>query len=139
MSIKESALSAITSITQSDFVRAVTSAGASRRITVANLAKAIVESYTGSSLGGTNQSVKSAIDSLNSKIKTIQISDTFDSNGEISFNIGGDHTPIGLILVSRTGWRYVFSYKGSGLWSVAFINNAGDPATGTLTASVLYI
>ena len=66
MSIKESALTAITSIAQSDFIRAVTSAGASRRITLANLAKAIVESYTGSSLAGSSQSVKSAIDSLNS-------------------------------------------------------------------------
>jgi len=67
MSIKESALSAITSITQSDFVRAVTAAGASRRVTVANLAKAIIESYTGSSLAGKNQSVQAALDALNSK------------------------------------------------------------------------
>lgn len=41
MAIKESALSLITSIAQNDWVRAVTSAGASRRITVANLAKAV--------------------------------------------------------------------------------------------------
>lgn len=67
MAIKESALAAITSITQSDFVRAVTAAGASRRITVANLAKAIIENYTGSSLAGSSQSVKAALDSLNSK------------------------------------------------------------------------
>ena len=67
MSIKESALTAITAISNSDFVRAVTSAGASRRITVANLAKQIVEGYTGSSLAGESQSVKAALDSLNSK------------------------------------------------------------------------
>ena len=66
MSIKESALTAITTITQSDFVRAVTSAGASRRVTVSNLAKAIVETYTGSSLAGSSQSVKSAVDTLKS-------------------------------------------------------------------------
>lgn len=41
MSIKESALSAITSISNGDFVRVVTSSGASRRITVANLANVI--------------------------------------------------------------------------------------------------
>lgn len=78
MSIKESALTAITSVAQSDFVRAVTSAGASRRVTVANLAKAIVESYTDSSLAGSSQSVKSALDSLNSntsrKARTITVS-----------------------------------------------------------------
>ena len=139
MSIKESALNAITSITQSDFIRAVTAAGASRRVTVANLAKAIIESYTGSSLAGGNQSVKSALDALNSKIKTKPISGTFDSDGEISFDIGGDHTPIGLISISRTGWRYMFSYAGSGAWSIAFVSKTGTPATGTLTATVLYI
>ena len=69
MSIKESALSVISSIAQGDFVRAVTSDGNSRRVTVANLAKAVVESYTGSSLGGSQRSVKAAIDSLNSKIE----------------------------------------------------------------------
>lgn len=67
MAIKESALALITSVTQSDLVRAVTAAGASRRITVANLAKAIIENYTGSSLAGSSQSVKAALDSLNSK------------------------------------------------------------------------
>lgn len=71
MSIKESALSVISSITQSDFVRAVTSDGNSRRVTVANLAKAVVESYTGSSLGGSQRSVKAAIDSLNSQISPL--------------------------------------------------------------------
>ena len=69
MSIKESALSAITSIAQSDFVRAVTAAGASRRVTVANLAKAIIEQYTGSTLAGSARSVKAALDALNSKSK----------------------------------------------------------------------
>lgn len=68
MSIKESALSAITSISNSDFVRAVTSAGASRRITVSNLAKQIIEGYAGSTVAGSAQSVKSALDSLNSNM-----------------------------------------------------------------------
>lgn len=71
MAIKESALSLITSIAQGDWVRAVTSAGASRRVTVANLAKAIVESYTGSSLAGSAQSVKAALDSLNSNLSNL--------------------------------------------------------------------
>ena len=81
MSIKESALNAITSIAQSDYIRAVTSAGASRRVTVANLAKAIIESYTGSSLAGENQSVKSALDALNSKSTSVV---TFGSFSDFS-------------------------------------------------------
>ena len=91
MAIKESALSLITSIAQGDWVRAVTSAGASRRVTVANLAKAIVESYTGSSLAGSNQSVKSALDLLNSKMPVImggsQVTVTDTANGFVDTGI----------------------------------------------------
>ncbi len=83
MSIKESALSVISSIAQSDFVRAVTSDGNSRRVTVANLAKAIVESYTGSSLGGSQRSVKAAIDSLNSKTTGTITKDSSISDGTL--------------------------------------------------------
>lgn len=93
MAIKESALSLITSIAQGDWVRAVTSAGASRRVTVANLAKAIVESYTGSSLAGSAQSVKSAIDSLNSKHSLIAV-----SGKSFSFNTGGQSNTSWLII-----------------------------------------
>lgn len=64
MGIKESALAAITSITQSDFIRAVTTTGASRRITTANLSKEIIEHYTGSTLGGAARSIKTAIDEI---------------------------------------------------------------------------
>ena len=87
MAIKESALSLITSIAQGDWVRAVTSAGASRRVTVANLAKAIIESYTGSSLAGSSQSVKDAIDSLNSnfKVKWYEVSGTPNQYGSLVF------------------------------------------------------
>lgn len=47
MSVKESALSAITSIAQADFVRVVTAAGASRRISLANLGNAIFNNRSG--------------------------------------------------------------------------------------------
>ena len=87
MAIKESALSLITSIAQGDWIRAVTSAGASRRVTVANLAKAIVESYTGSTLAGSSQSVKAAIDSLNSKTSISEQMLTFTDSAGKSANI----------------------------------------------------
>lgn len=63
MAIRESLLNTISTIATSDFVRAVTSAGASSKVTVSNLAKAIIENYTGSSLAGSSQSLKNAIDS----------------------------------------------------------------------------
>ena len=87
MSIKESALNAITSITQSDFIRAVTAAGASRRVTVANLAKAIIESYTGSSLAGENQSVKAALDALNSNIGACSIKNFSNPGGSTTAEV----------------------------------------------------
>ena len=101
MSIKESALTAITAISNSDFVRAVTSAGASRRITVANLAKQIIEGYAGSSLAGSSQSVKSAIDSLNSNNGGYRAAAKFPS-GVSSFTVSFDswHT-VALIIIGR--------------------------------------
>lgn len=64
MAIKESLLTVVNSISDSDFVRAVTSAGASRKLSVSNLAKHIVETYTGSTIAGSAQSVKSAVDAM---------------------------------------------------------------------------
>lgn len=72
MAIRESALNAINSIATSDFVRAVTSAGASSNVTVANLAKSIIENYSGSTLAGSSQSVKSAIDAAQTAITEMQ-------------------------------------------------------------------
>lgn len=68
MGIKESLLQTVTAIEQSDLVRVVTAAGGSRRIALSNLAKAIVENYTGSTLGGSSQSVKAAIDLICSNV-----------------------------------------------------------------------
>ena len=105
MSIKESALSAITSIAQSDFVRAVTAAGASRRVTVANLAKAIIESYTGSSLAGTNQSVKAVLDALDSKTSGLYIK-KYGSNAGTTINIGVASRATMLIFSNDNGGRH---------------------------------
>jgi len=68
MSIKESALNTITALANSDFIRMVTSAGASRKATLQNIAQHIIENYAGSSLAGSNQSVKAAVDGLNSTL-----------------------------------------------------------------------
>ena len=65
---KEKNLTTVTSVAAADFARLVTSAGASVKATAANLAKYIIETYNGSTVAGSAQSVKSALDSLNSKI-----------------------------------------------------------------------
>ena len=64
---KEKNLTAVTSVAAADFARVVTSAGASVKATFANVAKYIIETYNGSTVAGSAQSVKSALDSLNSK------------------------------------------------------------------------
>ena len=63
---KEKNLTAVTSVAAADFARVVTSAGASVKATFANVAKYIIETYNGSTVAGSAQSVKSALDSLNS-------------------------------------------------------------------------
>ena len=117
MGIRESLLNTITSVDNSDFVRIVTSAGASSKATVANLfksfesnlsaksslttsdyirvvgldneaykqsvsdvAKKILENYTGSSLAGSSQSVKSALDALNSNLTLRNIASNLSSS-----------------------------------------------------------
>ena len=55
-------------LTVSDYIRVVGSDNASYKQLVSDVAKKIIENYTGSSLAGSSQSVKSALDALNSKI-----------------------------------------------------------------------
>lgn len=72
MAIRESELTTITVIGTSDFLRAVTSFGSSRNVTVSNLAKTVVEEYAASSIGGSNQTIKNAIDNpVDSSVLTI--------------------------------------------------------------------
>ena len=68
MGVKEKALTAASSIARGDFLRMVTGGGASRKIDYSKLAKAIVEEYNGSTIAGSAQTLKVALDSLNSKL-----------------------------------------------------------------------
>ena len=70
MSIKESALSIVQSIADSDYLRAVTSLGASRRVQASNVGKYVVETYEGSELAGEAQSVQDAFTAVESDIST---------------------------------------------------------------------
>lgn len=88
MSIKESALNTITALTNSDFIRMVTSAGASRKATLQNIAQHVIESYTGSSLAGKNQSVKAALDGLNSTTVSITPADGVTLTRNTSARLG---------------------------------------------------
>lgn len=54
------------SLTVNDFIRVVGTDNVSYKQLVSDVAKKIIENYIGSSLAGSSQSVKSALDSLNS-------------------------------------------------------------------------
>lgn len=64
--VYEKNLSQKTGLTPSDYIRVVGSDNVSYKQLVSDVAKKIIENYTGSSLAGSSQSVKSAIDALNS-------------------------------------------------------------------------
>lgn len=94
---KEKNLTAVTSVAAADFARVVTSAGASVKATFANVAKYIVETYNGSTVAGSAQSVKSALDSLNSNrmyrsgdsvtIARNYLAGYLSSNGKVSITV----------------------------------------------------
>lgn len=81
---KEKNLTTVTSVAAADFARLVTSAGASVKATAANLAKYIIETYNGSTVAGSAQSVKAALDSLNSKTCFSAVTSEFTATSYIS-------------------------------------------------------
>lgn len=64
MAIKENLLSVISSIQSGDFLRVVTSDGASRKASLSNVGKWLVENYEGSTVAGSAQSLQSAMSEL---------------------------------------------------------------------------
>lgn len=63
----EQNLASKSTLTTTDYIRVVGSDNVSYKQLVSDVAKKIIENYTGSTLAGSAQSVKSAVDSLNSK------------------------------------------------------------------------
>ena len=68
--VYEQNLASKSTLTTTDYIRVVGSDNVSYKQLVSDVAKKIIENYTGSTLAGSAQSVKSALDSLNSKMGT---------------------------------------------------------------------
>lgn len=64
--VYEQNLASKSTLTTTDYIRVVGSDNVSYKQLVSDVAKKIIENYTGSTLAGSAQSVKSALDSLNS-------------------------------------------------------------------------
>lgn len=150
---KEKNLTAVTSVAAADFVRAVTSAGASVKATFANVAKYVVETYNGSTVAGSAQSVKSALDSLNSKwvVETKVLSFSDVAAGGTAW-CTSSLTKSGYTAVCICGWYFTGSSANTWLLpysmrtdisnstaSIAVRNLSTSSATGlSLTVEVLY-
>ena len=103
MSIKESALTAIQTIADTDFIRAVTSLGASRKVLASDVGKYVLEDYAETELNETQQTVQDAFtevyesmsetnNELLEKLENAMI--TNSASGDIaSFDDGSDVFP----------------------------------------------
>ena len=146
MAVRESLLNTINSIATSDFVRAVTSAGASSKVTVSNLAKAIVENYTGSTLAGSSQSVKSALDSLNSKctVKWFEVSGTPNQYGSLVFPndleaLWGERRITGFMNVSSQVALVNVTYSGGKHYFTCWNTQTSSAITSSILIEVAYL
>ncbi len=74
------------SLTTGDYIRVVGSDNVSYKQLVSDVAQKIIETYAGSSLAGKSQSVKAALDSLNSNWKTTAVEVTAGDNVVIDTN-----------------------------------------------------
>lgn len=99
-------------LTTSDYIRVVGSDNESYKQLVSDVAKKIIETYAGSSLAGSSQSVKSAIDSLNSKwgdkSSSLAVADlnTITESGLVLFGTSTANAPVasayGAVFVMRS-------------------------------------
>lgn len=104
------------SLTVNDFIRVVGTDNVSYKQLVSDVAKKIIENYTGSSLAGSSQSVKSALDALNSKTSGLFIK-KYESHAGTAVNIGVIPRATLFIFANDNGgrsWLALISIKNNG-------------------------
>ena len=118
---KERNLPSKSTLTTSDYIRVVGSDNASYKQLVSDVAEKIIENYTGSSLAGSSQSVKSAIDALNSKSVVINYTSVTVNDGFCRIPYPDGFGNLDNVLVQPT-------YVTGGLlgWSSTLQLTAGD-------------
>lgn len=128
------------SLTVNDYIRVVGSDNASYKQLVSDVAKKIIENYTGSSLAGSSQSVKSALDALNSKNKVKTVTATTTATG--AFNLNFQNVDAHMVLGMRVTNTIAYAiHRGDG-WGTAFSvqNGVFAPLANTsITVAIYYI
>ena len=113
--VYEQNLASKSTLTTTDYIRVVGSDNVSYKQLVSDVAKKIIENYTGSTLAGSAQSVKSAVDSLNSKTAhDVRHTNIVINNGycQISYPTGYTNSDVVIIQpdydnASLMGWTPV--------------------------------
>ena len=119
------------SLTVNDFIRVVGTDNVSYKQLVSDVAKKIIENYIGSSLAGSSQSVKSALDALNSKpyvlrnsnqINNVTIGNGIASSAVRVFDITIDDLEGNrfVFAVERTKISLMMKENGSQQWITLF-------------------
>ena len=115
--VYEKNLSSKSSLTVNDYIRVVGSDNVSYKQLVSDVANKIITTYTGASLAGSNQSVKSALDSLNSNKqpnidwKRYKQSVTIVANSKADMGFSLDTTIGNLVPTGILGVNYEGNYK----------------------------
>ena len=94
MAIKENLLSVISSLQSGDFLRVVTSEGASRKASISNVGRWLVENYEGSTLAGSAQSLQSAMSRGSITSMGSPLTSGTDLNTLTTFGIYYYHNPV---------------------------------------------
>ena len=101
----EKDLAAKSTLTTSDYIRVVGSDNVSYKQLVSDVAQKVIESYTGSTLAGSAQSVQSAINALNGK-KMLRYTVTIPS---ITIGANGYTSVSSYYPGAQTGYMFLFA------------------------------
>ena len=130
------------SLTTSDYIRVVGSDNVSYKQLVSDVAKKIIEDYTGSSLAGSSQSVKSALDALNSKYTSYNASLTLSSTGNASLESVIGHSAntvpvMGYVSGDSTSVKIVSFARFNGGWYAHVETAAGVAVSGAVNVTII--
>ena len=114
-----------TTLTTSDYIRVVGSDNESYKQLVSDVAKKVIETYTGSSLAGSTQSVKDAIDGVNTKAASGKLIQTVYAITTTTTNISVPNSFRGYM------WSIDSSTNGLGLYFVM------SDASGNITVTAI--
>ena len=103
--VKENTLTNVTDVNQNDSVRLIGSDNASKKALLSAVSKSVVEEYNGTSLAGSSQTIKSALDALNSNLTSKHKTISLSANASQTIMLDGN---IGIIVAARDASYQVF-------------------------------